>query len=62
MSTKNCSKEEINNILNLLIIGGSQGAKFFDQNLKKSIINLSKKYKIKIYHQTSSSYFEDLDF
>jgi len=59
---KNYNKEEINSILNLLIIGGSQGAKFFDQNLKKSITNLSKKYKIKIYHQTSSPYFEDLDF
>jgi len=61
-SFNNFNKEEINNCVNLLIIGGSQGAKFFDQNLKNPIINVSKKYKLKVYHQISSSDFEDLDF
>ncbi len=56
------SKKEINNIVNLLIIGGSQGAKFFDKNLKNSIINLSKKFKLKIFHQISSSDFKDLEY
>ena len=30
----NSYKKEANDITNLLIVGGSQGAKFFDQNLK----------------------------
>jgi UDP-N-acetylglucosamine--N-acetylmuramyl-(pentapeptide) pyrophosphoryl-undecaprenol N-acetylglucosamine transferase len=37
---------------NLLIVGGSQGANIFDKNLKKSIVNISKKYPIKITQQT----------
>ena len=58
----NINKEETNNSINLLIVGGSQGAKFFDQNLKNSIVNVSKKYKLKIYHQVSYSDFGDLEF
>jgi UDP-N-acetylglucosamine--N-acetylmuramyl-(pentapeptide) pyrophosphoryl-undecaprenol N-acetylglucosamine transferase len=58
----NFNKEEINNSTILLIVGGSQGAKFFDQNLKNSIINISKKYRLKIYHQISSSNSVDLEF
>ncbi len=45
-------KNEINNEINLLIIGGSQGAELFDNKLKKLIISLSKKYKINICQQT----------
>lgn len=52
---KNTNKESVSNILNLLILGGSQGAKFFDENIKKSIVNLSKNYKLKICHQVSNS-------
>ena len=40
--------------INLLIIGGSQGAKIFDTLIKSSIIKLSKKYYLKIYQQTNS--------
>ena len=61
-SFNNYNKEGIADSVNILIIGGSQGAKFFDQNLKNSIINLSKKFKLKIYHQISSSDFGDLEF
>jgi UDP-N-acetylglucosamine--N-acetylmuramyl-(pentapeptide) pyrophosphoryl-undecaprenol N-acetylglucosamine transferase len=39
--------------INLLIIGGSQGAKLFDTIINESIIKLSKKYRIKIFQQTS---------
>jgi UDP-N-acetylglucosamine--N-acetylmuramyl-(pentapeptide) pyrophosphoryl-undecaprenol N-acetylglucosamine transferase len=46
--------------LNLLIIGGSQGAKSFDMELKNTIIDLSKKYKLKIYQQTSMLNFKNL--
>ena len=44
--------------INLLIIGGSQGAKIFDDLVKNAIIELAKKYKLKIYQQTSSINFE----
>ena len=47
----------------LVVIGGSQGANFFDKNLKNSIINISKKIKIKIIQQTREnniSYLSDL--
>jgi len=39
--------------INLLIIGGSQGAKIFDTLIKSSIIELSKKYYLKIYQQSN---------
>jgi len=46
--------------INLLVIGGSQGAKIFDTLIKSSIIELSKKYYLKIYQQTNSAHFEEL--
>ncbi len=46
-------KEISNNKLNLLIVGGSQGAKIFDNNLKNSVVSLSKEFSIKIIHQTN---------
>jgi len=45
--------EDIDKKINLLIIGGSQGAKLFDSAINDSIIKLSKKYKLKIFHQTN---------
>ena len=50
----------INKYINLLIIGGSQGAKIFDTLVKTSIIELSKKYNLKIYHQTNIINFTKL--
>jgi len=46
--------------INLLIIGGSQGAKVFDTLIQSSIIELSKKYNLKIYQQTNSVNFKVL--
>ena len=46
--------------INLLVIGGSQGAKIFDKLIKISVIELSKKYNLKIYQQTSLVNFENL--
>ena len=46
--------------INLLIIGGSQGAKIFDTLIKLSIIELSKKYSLKIYQQSNSVNFDKL--
>ena len=46
--------------INLLIIGGSQGAKLFDRIVKKSVLVLSKKYKIKIFQQINHNNLDDL--
>ena len=51
---------DITDTIHLLIIGGSQGAKIFDTIIKNSIIKLSKKYTLKVYHQTESNNFENL--
>ena len=51
--------ENINECINLLIIGGSQGAKIFDTLIKTSIIELSKRYNLMIYQQTNSNNFDD---
>ena len=53
--------DSIDKKINLLIIGGSQGAKIFDTLIKSSIIELSKKYILKIYQQTHSVNFEGLN-
>ena len=45
---------------NILVIGGSQGASFFDKDLKNSIINISKKKTIKIIHQTNEKNISSL--
>ena len=41
------------NKFNIMVVGGSQGAKIFDNNLKNSIVNLSKEFSIKIIQQTN---------
>ena len=45
---------------NLLIVGGSQGANIFDKNLKNSIVNISKKFSIKVTQQTNEKNISDL--
>ena len=52
--------EEINKKINLLIIGGSQGAEIFDTVVQNSIIKLSKKYELKIFQQTNSKNYKKL--
>ena len=39
----------------LVVIGGSQGASIFDNNLKNLVVNLSKKFPIKIIQQTGDN-------
>ena len=53
--------ENIDKEVNLLIIGGSQGAKLFDTAIRDLTIHLSKKYKLKIFHQTNMKNFDDLN-
>ena len=48
-SIKFTETKSIDSEINLLIIGGSQGAKLFDNELKKAIVDISKKYKLNIY-------------
>jgi len=51
---------DINGNINLLIIGGSQGARIFDLLIKNTIVELSKKYILKIYQQTNLTNFDNL--
>ncbi len=44
----------------LLIIGGSQGAKRFDDMFKTDLIKLSRNFKIKLFHQTSNENLKKL--
>ena len=46
--------------INLLVIGGSQGAKIFDTLIKSSIIELSKRYNLKVYQQTNLTNSKEL--
>ncbi len=45
---------------NLLIVGGSQGASIFDKSLKKSIVNISKKFSIRVIQQTDEKKMSEL--
>ena len=52
--------KNIDESINLLVIGGSQGAKVFDTFIKTPLIELSKRYNVKIYQQTNFINFESL--
>ena len=58
---KDFVKEDIKNKIKILVVGGSQGAKIFDEKLRNSILDLSKKYKLMVYHQVSSLEFGNLE-
>ena len=47
---------------NILIVGGSQGARIFDKNLKKIFVSISKKFPISITHQTSNNNIQDFKY
>ena len=49
-----------NEKINLLVVGGSQGANIFDSNLKEKIVNLSKQFPIKVTQQTSEKNISNL--
>ena len=46
--------------INLLIVGGSQGANIFDINLKNKIVNIAKKNSIRIVQQTNEKNISNL--
>ena len=47
------SQKKITDKFTILVVGGSQGAKIFDDKLKDIVVNLSKKNSIKIVQQTN---------
>ena len=55
-------KKSIEQSVNILIIGGSQSAELFDTSLNKAIVDISKKYRLKIFHQTKSKNFKNLEY
>lgn len=57
--SKNRLKKKTKN-LSILIIGGSQSARKFDSLFNEDLIQLSKKTKIKIFHQTSKENLKKL--
>ena len=46
-------KEKIDKIFTIMIVGGSQGAKIFDEIIHESIVKISKTTQLKIIHQTN---------
>ncbi len=44
-------KKDFGEIKKILIIGGSQGAKFFDQNITNLVLSISKKLKLEVWQQ-----------
>ncbi len=52
-------KDDLNKQFCFMISGGSQGAKIFDTVLKEVMVDLSKKFSIKVIQQT---YTENIDF
>ncbi len=54
------NKFKFENKINFLIIGGSQGSDYFQNNLKNCILTLSKKYNIFVYHQVNEKNFQQL--
>ena len=45
---------------NLLIVGGSQGTNIFDKNLKNVVVNISKKFPIRVVQQTNEKNITNL--
>ena len=54
-SLKGNNSNQLKDEINLLIIGGSQGAKLFDDELKISLLKISQKYKLNVYQQAIES-------
>ena len=50
---ENSINEIKNDKFTILVVGGSQGASIFDDNLKNKIVKLSKEFSVRIIHQTS---------
>ena len=51
---KKNKKKDFKNLKKILIIGGSQGANFFDKNLIKVILKISQEFQIEVHQQISN--------
>jgi UDP-N-acetylglucosamine--N-acetylmuramyl-(pentapeptide) pyrophosphoryl-undecaprenol N-acetylglucosamine transferase len=51
---------DFDNKINLLIIGGSQGAELFDTTINEALRKVCKKYKLKIFQQTNYKNYKNL--
>ncbi len=60
-SKKHAYNKKFRGLIKILIIGGSQGADFFQNNLKDSIFSLSKKFRLEIIHQTNKKNNKNLE-
>ena len=52
--------QDLDKKVNLLVVGGSQGAKFFDDIIQNTIVDVSQKFDLKIFQQTSLSNYNYL--
>jgi len=52
--------KDFDNKINLLIIGGSQGAELFDTTINEVLIKLCIKYRLKIFQQTNYKNYKNL--
>ena len=52
-STNKNKNINISDKMRILIIGGSQGADYFQKNLKETILKISRKCNLEIIHQTN---------
>ena len=53
-------EKKYNDQFHIMIMGGSQGAKIFENHIHESIVDLSKKFKIKVTQQSNSKNIEYL--
>jgi len=51
LSNKN-NKKDFGELKKILVLGGSQGANFFNKNITNLVLNISKKFKLEIYQQS----------
>ena len=58
---KKNSNSKFEKKITVLVVGGSQGAEFLQNNLKKCIAKLSKNFEIFINHQTNEKNYKDLE-
>ena len=53
-------KKDLNQNLNILIFGGSQGAHIFDTQINSALVDINKKYPLKVAQQTRVENIENL--
>ena len=57
----NTNTDTLKKKITLLIVGGSQGAKIFDEEIKQTILDLSKKFQLFVYQQVTFKEIKNLE-